>query len=300
MKILVTGSSGLVGSALLSFLKTEGYEVFKLVRARSELHPDEIAWTPDQGVISPELLEGFDAIVHLAGENISDSRWTEQKKKKILDSRVIGTRLLCQALSTLKQPPRTLIAASAIGYYGDQEDRLLTEESPPGHCFLSDVCQQWEAATDKAKEKGIRVVNLRIGVVLSHKGGALQSMLTPFKWGLGGVLGSGKQYFSWIVLEDLIRIIGFALKNEALQGPINAVSPHPVTNYEFTKTLGKVLHRPTFMRMPAFVAQIVFGEMADELLLSSARVIPKRLEQTNFHFSFPELEQALTYLLLNI
>jgi uncharacterized protein len=169
MKILVTGSSGLVGSALLSFLKTEGYEVFKLVRARSELHPDEIAWTPDQGVISPELLEGFDAIVHLAGENISDSRWTEQKKKKILDSRVIGTRLLCQALSTLKQPPRTLIAASAIGYYGDQEDRLLTEESPPGHCFLSDVCQQWEAATDKAKEKGIRVVNLRIGVVLSHK-----------------------------------------------------------------------------------------------------------------------------------
>lgn len=297
MKVLVTGSSGLIGSRLVPFLKENGHEVITLVRGRSTLLPDEMVWNPERGVISPERLEGIDAVVHLAGENIADSRWTSEKKKRILDSRVISTRLLCRALSSLKNPPRVLVSASATGYYGNRGDEVLTERSSRGKGFLADVCEKWEQATHEAGEKGIRVVNLRTGIVLSAAGGALKQMLPPFELGLGGTIGSGKQYMSWIAIDDLIRIIDFALHKEALRGPVNAVSPNPVTNKVFTKTLAHLLHRPALMWIPAFMARWLFGEMADEMLLSSARVEPRVLQENGFSFLYPTLEQALRFIL---
>jgi uncharacterized protein (TIGR01777 family) len=297
MRIIMTGSTGLIGSSLVSFLTGEGHEVLKIVRGRSTLQSNEVAWDPDRGVISPEKLEDYDAVVHLAGENIGNGRWTEEKKKRIIDSRVKGTKLLCETLANLNHPPKLLVSASAIGYYGDQGETVLTEQSPIGKIFVSYVCQQWESSTRAAFEKGIRVVFTRIGVVLSPKGGALQQLLTPFKLGLGGVLGSGKQYYSWIALDDVVNAIYFALQHEQLKGPVNLVSPNPVTNEEFTKTLGKVLNRPTFAWVPAPVARMMFGELANELLLASIRVKPEVLLQNGFNFSFPQLEKALEFLL---
>jgi len=294
VRILVSGSSGLVGSALVPFLTTSGHSVTRLVR--SAPGKEEGRWDPAAGTIDAAALEGHDAVVHLAGENIAE-RWTPERKARIKDSRVKGTRLLAETLGRLAQPPKVLVAASAIGYYGDRGDALLREDSTSGSGFLAEVAREWEAATAAAATKGIRVVNLRIGVVLSPRGGALAKMLLPFKLGLGGVVGSGKQHWSWIALDDLLGIILFALNTDTLKGPVNAVSPKPVTNYEFTKTLGRVLKRPTIFPMPASAARFAFGEMADELLLSSTRVDPTKLVAAGYQFRFPELEGALRQVL---
>lgn len=296
MKILVTGSTGLIGSALVSFLTTEGHSVVRLVRSRPKPGGFEFEWDPVAGVVDSTALVGIDAVVHLAGESVAE-RWTEEKKARIRDSRVKGTRVLAEALAKPLQPPKVLVCASATGYYGDRGEEILREESASGSGFLAEVCREWEAAAEPAVQKGIRVINLRIGIVLSPEGGALAKMLFPFKMGMGGVIGTGKQYMSWITLDDLAGVIYHALITDTLQGPINAVAPHPVTNNEFTKTLGKVLGRPTLFPMPAFAARLAFGEMADELLLASTRVEPARLLATGYTFRYPQLEGALRHLL---
>ena len=294
MKILVTGASGTVGSALVPFLTTGGHSVTRLVRA--EPKPEEVRWDPAAGQIDKAGLEGHDAVVHLAGESIA-GRWTATKKKKIRDSRVQGTRLLAEALSGLARPPKVLVCASALGYYGNRGEEKLREDSGAGSGFLAEVCQQWEAAAEPARQKGIRVANLRIGIILSSVGGALVQMLLPFKLGVGGKIGSGQQYWSWVAVDDVAGAIHHALTTESLHGPVNTVAPKPVTNLEFTKTLGRVLGRPTIFPMPAFVARLALGEMADELLLSSARLEPGRLLASGYKFRYPELEGALRYLL---
>jgi hypothetical protein len=243
-------------------------------------------------MISVGELEDFDAVVHLAGESIA-SRWTEKRKERILRSRVDGTRLLAESLARLKQAPRVLVSASAIGYYGDRGSETVSETSPPGSGFLAEVCQAWESATQRATESGIRVVNVRTGVVLSTRGGALKKMLLPFRLGIGGKVGSGEQYMSWISLADQIRTLIHAIRTDSLRGPVNAVAPAPVTNAVFTKALGRALHRPTVLPMPAFAARLVFGEMADALLLASMRVIPRRLLASGFFFKDREIEPTL-------
>jgi hypothetical protein len=251
-----------------------------------------------KGEVDAAGLEGLDAVVHLAGENVGSGRWTAARKAAIRDSRVDGTRLLCDTLAGLARPPKTLVCASAIGIYGDRGEEPLTEDSPVGAGFLAEVCREWEAAAANAAEKGIRVVHLRIGMVLSSKGGALPRMLPPFRAGLGGAFGGGRQYVSWVALDDLSLIILHALQCGDLSGPVNAVAPVPVTNREFTEALGKVLSRPTLFPVPAFALRLAVGrEMADALLLSSARVVPKRLEETGYPFRFRELPAALRHLL---
>lgn len=297
LRVLVTGSTGFVGSALVPFLAAGGHRVACLVRTLPRKGRGEIQWGPDTGFVDAARLEGLDGVVHLAGENIATGRWTAEKKAMIRDSRVDGTRLLCDALAGLKQPPKVLVCASAIGYYGDRGDEFLTEESAPGTGFLAGVCREWEAATQSAEQKGIRVVRLRFGMVLSPTGGAMAKLLPPFKKGLGGVLGTGRQYVSWITLDDLVGVITHALTTEALQGPVNAVTPNPVTNREFTHTLGRVIGRFTLFPMPAVAARLVFGELADEVLLASQRVQPTRLLATEYRFQYPDLEGALRHLL---
>ncbi|MBA3766963.1 MAG: TIGR01777 family protein [Acidobacteria bacterium] len=297
MKILVTGASGLVGSALVPFLESKGHEVLRLVRSEPKTGSVEIRWEPEKGIEKLEQLEGLAAVVHLAGENISEGRWTNEKKARIRDSRVKGTRTLSEALAQLSAPPQTLISASAIGFYGDRGDEVLNEQSASGDNFLAEVCREWELAARSAAEKGIRLVALRFGVILSPEGGALQKMLTPFKLGVGGRVGDGSQYMSWITLEDVIGVIYYALTNETLHGPVNVVAPRAVTNLEFTKALGHVLSRPTLFPAPAFALRLAFGEMADALLLSSARVEPQRLKESGYIFQYPELEGALRHML---
>ncbi|MBI3797567.1 MAG: TIGR01777 family protein [Deltaproteobacteria bacterium] len=297
MKVFVTGASGLVGSALVPYLTTGGHRVTRLVRSPPRPGAAEIYWDPAAGVQDLGSLEGMDAVVHLAGENIAGGRWTAARKAKIRDSRVIGTRTLCETLARLPQPPTVLVSASAIGYYGDRGAEPLWENSAFGSGFLPEVCRAWEEATQPAVQKGIRVVLLRIGIVLSPAGGALAKMLLPFKLGLGGVVGSGNQYMSWIALDDVAGAIAHSLETDTLQGPVNAVAPFPVTNREFTRTLGRVLGRPTVFPLPAFGARLVFGEMADALLLASTRVEPKRLLATQYGFRYPELDGALRHLL---
>ena len=294
LHILVSGSSGLVGSALLPALKASGYEVTRLVHG-SNTGLNAIAWNPAQP-LSPECVSGFDAVVHLAGESIV-GRWTSEKKQRIRDSRITGTRHLAEALAKAPRPPRVLVSASAIGYYGDRGDQILHEESPSGSGFLAEVCLGWESATVPAAQAGIRTAHIRIGVVLSTEGGALSKMLTPFRLGVGGNMGSGRQWWSWIALDDLVGIILHILKAEGLEGPVNAVSPNPVTNAEFTKTLGSVLSRPTILPMPAFAARLALGQMADELLLASQRVEPRRLLTSGYVFQQPDLRPALQVLL---
>jgi hypothetical protein len=235
--------------------------------------------------------------VHLAGDNIASGRWTAAKKVSIRSSRVQGTTVLCEALAQLVKPPKVLLSASAIGYYGDRGETTLREASPPGTGFLAEVCQAWEAATAPAVQRGIRVVHLRFGIVLSPAGGVLAKLLTPFRLGLGGVVGTGKQYMSWIALDDVLGVIQHALNTETIQGPVNVVAPQPVTNQEFTTTLGKVLRRPTRLPLPAFAAHLLFGEMADALLLASTRVMPARLVASEYTFRHPALEAALQRLL---
>ena len=296
MNILVTGASGLVGRALTPVLTAGGHQVNCLVRFKSRPGSSLVYWNPAAGEIDVPGLEGSEAVVHLAGEPIT-GRWNASKKRAIRDSRVKGTRLLCGALAKLSDRPRVLVAASASGYYGDRGDAVLREESGAGADFLSEVCREWEEATQPAVEQGIRVVNLRIGFVLSPAGGGLAKMLPAFKLGSGGRIGSGRQYLSWIAIDDLVQIILFSLTTESLRGPANASAPHPVTNSEFTRTLGRVLRRPTFFAVPALGVRLVFGEMGKALLLSSARLEPARLLEAGYQYRFPELEGALRHVL---
>jgi uncharacterized protein len=297
MRVAVSGSTGLVGSQVVASLSAAGHEVVRLVRRPPAPGEKVVRWDPEKGEIDAAGLGGLDAVVHLAGENIASGRWNAARKAAIRGSRVNATRLLCETLAGLARPPKTLVCASAIGYYGDRGADVLTEESPPGTGFLAEVCREWEAASEPAARKGIRVVVLRIGVVLSAKGGALSRMLPPFRAGLGGVIGSGRQYVSWIALDDLVGIVLHALHSGELRGPVNAVAPVPVTNRELTEALGKVLSRPTLLPVPAFALRLaVGGEMADALLLASTRVAPRRLEETGYRFRFLELREALRHL----
>jgi hypothetical protein len=264
-----------------------------LVRRPPARERGEIQWDPNAGRLDPESLAGVDAFVHLSGENVAVLRWTNAAKNRIRDSRVNSTHLLADAISRMRPLPRVLVVASAVGCYGNRGDELLTEDSPPGSGFLAGVCREWEAAAEPARAAGVRVVNVRIGIVLSSAGGALAKMLTPFRLGLGGVIGSGRQWMSWIALSDLVRAFEFTLNSSGLEGPVNAVSPQPVTNREFTKTLGAAVHRPTVMPIPASMLHLALGEMADETLLASTRVIPERLTAAGFAFEYPRLEDAL-------
>lgn len=294
MKILIGGSSGLVGTALMKSLEAQGHEVFRLVR-HAPGAKTEVEWSPDRYSIALARIEGFDTVVNLAGESIAEGRWTDEKKRKIRESRVKGTKLLGDALANLTKPPQTFICASAIGYYGNRGDEILTEASAPGDDFLADVCVEWEKATALATEKGIRVVNARFGVILDVNGGALKKMLPPFRMGVGGKVGSGKQWMSWIALDDVISGINFALNHDSIRGPVNFVAPNPVTNGEFTKTLGKVLSRPTLLPIPAFGVRLAFGEMGEALLLASQRVAPKALLHAGYSFEYATLEGALRH-----
>jgi uncharacterized protein (TIGR01777 family) len=301
MKIIVTGSTGLIGSALVASLLARGDEVTRLVREKTDApHADgtrEVLWSPGRGELNAAELEGHDAAIHLAGDPIAEGRWTDEKKRRIRESRVQGTTLLAETLARLSAPPRVLLTASAVGYYGDRGAEILNETSTAGADFLSDVCRVWEASADEAKAAGIRVVRLRFGVVLSGAGGALTKMLTPFKMGVGGKIGSGQQYMSWIALDDAIGAILHALAHEELEGAVNVVAPRAVTNAEFTKTLGGVLGRPTIFSVPAFAARLAFGEMADAALLASQRAEPAQLKATGYVFKYPELEGALRHAL---
>jgi len=291
MKIAVTGSTGQIGAAVVETLKAEGHDVRRLVR-RAAQDLSEIQWSPEASVAEPTLLENLDAFVHLAGENIG-RRWTESLKKKAYQSRVEGTRLLSQTLANLHNPPKVFIAASAVGYYDRKCGHCLTEDSPPGEGFLAELVRDWEKASAVLENTTTRVVRLRIGMVLSSRGGALPRMLLPFKLGLGGKIGSGRQQVSWIALEDLVGIIKFCLENDRLAGPVNAVAPNPVTNAVFTETLAKILHRPAFFAVPGFVLKLLYGQMAEEVLLHGARAIPSKLLEAGFQYKYPELETAL-------
>jgi uncharacterized protein len=292
MKVLLSGSSGLVGRALLEDLKGQGHVVHALVR-RPASDVNDISWDPGAGALRATEVSGFDAVVHLAGENIAEGRWNKAKMDRIRSSRVEGTRLLCKALADAGHRPSVFICASAVGFYGDRADQSLDESSAAGSGFLPEVCKEWEQACDAAREAGIRVVNLRIGVVLSKQGGALAKMLLPFRMGLGGRIGSGRQWMSWVELQDLVGIITHSMQAEDLEGPVNAVSPFPVTNGEYTSAMGRVLSRPTAFPVPAPIARLAFGKMAQDLLLASIRVEPKSLIESGFQFSQPRLEGAL-------
>ncbi|MBY0403941.1 MAG: TIGR01777 family oxidoreductase [Cyanobacteria bacterium] len=295
MNIAVSGSTGLVGSALKAFLTTGGHQVTPIVRTLSEGGKPGILWNYETNQIDAAAFEGLDAVVHLAGDNIAEGRWSDDKKKAIRDSRVKGTRLLCEALAKLENPPKVLICASAIGIYGSRGDEVLNEESKPAKDFLADVCVEWEAATEVASKAGIRVVNIRIGVILSPKGGALAKMLPPFLLGAGGNLGDGQQYMSWVSLDDVVGAIYHALQTDSLKGPVNVVSPNACRNSEFTKVLGHAIHRPTLAPAPAFALRLLLGEMADALLLSSTRVEPAQLKKSGYQFLYPKLSDALDH-----
>ncbi len=286
MKVLVSGSTGFIGSALVDFLKEQGHEIVLLVRTAPVSSEAAVFWDPALGVIDAAGLEGLEAAVHLSGESIAQGRWTRAKKARIRDSRVASTRLLCESLARLKPPPGVLVCASAIGYYGNRGEEFLDEGSPSGNDFLAEVCRAWEAATAPAAGAGARVVNVRFGAVLGMGAGVLAGMLPVFKLGLGGIIGNGRQFVSWVALDDAIGAIDHALATESLEGPVNVVAPHPVTNYTFTKTLGEVLGRPTLFHMPRFVVRMALGEMADALLLASQRVEPRKLANAGYSFKY--------------
>lgn len=295
MRIAVTGASGLVGSALVPALRAGGHEVLRLVR-REPRGADEVRWDPAAKTIEAARLEGLDAVVHLSGENIADGRWTDAKKARLRSSRVGSTRFLSETLAGLARKPSVLVSASAVGYYGDRGEAWLAENALPATDFFGQLSVEWESAAAHAAHAGIRVVHPRTGIVLSPAGGALAKMLLPFKLGIGGVVGSGRQYFSWIALDDVVGVIHHMLARSDLSGPVNVAAPEPVTNAELTKTLGRVLGRPTFVPVPAFALRIAFGEVADALL-ASTRLRPERLLETGYRFRYPELEGALRHVL---
>jgi uncharacterized protein (TIGR01777 family) len=296
LHIAVTGASGLIGSGLVPFLTTGGHRVTRLVRDEGKIGVGAAHWHPESGALTG-IAGNLDAVVHLAGAGIADQRWTASRKAVIRDSRVGPTRKLSEALASMKAKPKTLICASAIGFYGDRGADTVDEDSDAGEGFLAEVCREWEGATAPATAAGIRVINVRFGVVLSAAGGALAKMLPPFRLGAGGVLGSGQQYMSWIAIDDLLGAILHGLVSDAVRGPVNGVAPEAATNYTFTKTLGSVLSRPTIVPVPAAAARLAFGEMADEALLASTRVAPTRLASSGYRFSHPNLEEALRHTL---
>ena len=303
MRIIITGGTGLIGGELTDALVRDGHQFTSLVRnarTSSAAATAFLSWDVERGHIEDaSRLEGHDAVIHLAGENVAGGRWTAERKRRIRDSRVKGTRLLVDTLKRLKAPPKVFLSGSATGFYGsDRGAETLTEESAPGDDFLAGVCREWEAEALRAQEFGARVVLLRTGIVLSRNGGALAKMLPVFKMGLGGKLGDGRQVMSWIAMPDEIAAIRFALTNEGIRGPINLTAPDPVTNVEFTKTLGRVLSRPTLFAVPGFALRLAVGELADTVL-GSLRVLPANLEAAGFRFEFPDFENALRHLNLS-
>lgn len=294
-RVAITGANGLVGAQLAAFLSTGGHDVRAIVRRPRDA--GDVAWDPAAGVIDGDALEGLDAVVHLAGESIATARWSAESKRRILESRTVGTRLLARTLAGLARKPRVLVCASATGLYGNRGDERLDEDSAPGDGFLADVCRQWEDAAAPAREAGIRVVHLRIGVVMTPLGGALAQMLTPFRFGAGGTLGSGQQFLSWISLDDVLAAVLHCLATPSLEGAVNATAPEPVTNAEFTRTLASVLRRPALAPLPAFALRALLGEMADALLLSSTRALPGRLTESGFVFRDANLHGALADML---
>ena len=296
MRVAVTGSHGLIGSGLLDALHTRGDEAVRLVRDQPQ--PGEARWEPAEGKIDAKALEGVDAVVHLAGVGIGDRRWSDEHKRAVLDSRVQGTTLLARTLASLTDRPSVLVSASAVGYYGDRGDEVLTEDAGPGTGFLSEVCEQWERSTAPAEDAGIRVAHLRTGLVMSREGGALKQMLVPFRLGAGGRIGSGRQWWSWIAIDDELGAILHVVGDDTVRGPVNLTAPNPVTNAEFTKTLGKVLGRPTLLPTPTFALKALFGgDAVDEMFLGGQRVVPAKLEATAYEFRHPHLEPALRALL---
>lgn len=296
MHVAITGATGFIGSALVPFLTGAGHEVTRLTRRRTT-GPGEVTWNPTAGELDPEHLVGVDAVVHLAGEPVAAGRWTAKRRQRIRDSRVQGTALLARTLAAMDDGPRVLVASSGIDYYGDRGDEVLTEDSGPGAGFLAEVCVAWEAAADPARQAGVRVVHLRTGMVLSADGGALPKMLLPFRLGVGGRLGSGEQYMSWITRDDMVRLCAHALSSSTLVGPVNAVAPTPVTNAEFTRTVAAVLSRPALVPVPRFAPRLLLGELADVLLFASQRAFPERAEADGFVFAHPNLENALRHVL---
>ncbi len=294
MNVLISGATGMIGSALARELEEGGHSITRLTRSpRSE---NDVRWDPDAGTIDGSL-EGHDAVVHLAGESIAEGRWTPEKKRRIMESRKKGTRLLAESLAKLATPPGVMVSASAVGYYGDRGNEVLREDSSPGSDFLAEVCKAWEAAADPAREAGIRVVHPRFGIVLSPEGGALGTTLPLFKLGLGGRIGSGRQWWSWVALDDVVGAIVHGLTNASVEGPVNVGSPNPMPNAEYTKVLGKVLNRPTIFAVPAPALRIAIGGMADALLLASQRMQPVKLQETGYRFRYTELDDALRRLL---
>jgi uncharacterized protein (TIGR01777 family) len=293
MKILISGSSGLIGTAATAGLQADSHNVVHLVRPGKTANPGDVQWDPMRATVDVAGLGGVDVVIHLSGAGIADCRWTEERKQLLRSSRIDTTRVLVDSLSRLKQKPRVLIVASAIGYYGTRGDEILTESSINGTDFLALLCRDWEAEASRAAAMGLRTIMLRTGVVLSGKGGALPRMLTPFKLGVGGRLGSGQQWMSWIAIEDVVGIIRHAIANEQVSGSVNVVAPNPVRNEEFTRLLAGMLHRPAIFPAPAFVLRLAMGEMADAVLLSSDRVMPERMLAAGYKFRFEILEPAL-------
>ena len=297
MDVAISGASGFLGSALTSSLRADGHRVLRLVRGGITTG-DEIGWDPDAGRIDAPALEGVDAVVHLAGEGIGERRWSADQKRRILDSRAKGTAVVAAAVASRERKPKVLVSASAIGYYGSRGDEVLTEDSAPGDDFLANVCKTWERETHPALDAGVRVVNLRTGIVLARHGGALQRMLLPFRLGLGGKQGSGRQWMSWIALADHVQAMRAAIEDERLTGPVDLTAPNPVTNADFATALGRVLKRPTVLPTPMFALKLRYGdELVDSLLLASQRVLPSRLEAVNFPFEYPVLAPALEAIL---
>ena len=295
MKIAVTGSSGLIGSALIPVLEAGGHSVVRVVRNAGG--PSDCRWDPATGTIDAAALDGVDGVVHLAGAGIGDHRWSDDYKREVLESRTKGTTLIARTIAELEHPPTVLVSGSAIGYYGDRGDELLDESSAPGKGFLTEVCEQWEAASKPASDAGIRVATIRTGIVLSKRGGALKKMLPLFRFGLGGRFGSGRQWQSWISIDDEVGAIRHLLTND-VEGPVNLTAPNPVTNKEFSQTLARVLHRPSFLPVPSFGPKLLVGpEAADALLFDGQRVLPAVLEKSGYEFTHPRLEAALQSLL---